>query len=98
MWTIAWPLYSRVCRGERGERVVGDGDDDQLDLLDEGLRLGERPGAAGQAGQPLAPGRIAAGDRLDRPAGPGQGEGQRAADRAAADDARWSGARPAPAC
>ena len=76
-----------LCR-ERGEGVVGDGDDDQLDLLDQGLRLGEGSGAAGQAGQSLAPVRIAAGDRLDRPVGPGQGERQRGADRAAADDAR----------
>ena len=30
-------------RGQRGDGVVGDGEDDQLDLLDEGLRLGERP-------------------------------------------------------
>ena len=57
VWTIAWPLYSRTRRGERRERVVRDGHDDQLDLLDEGLRLGEGPRAAGQPGQALAAGR-----------------------------------------
>ena len=45
VWTIAWPLYIRIARGERLDRIVGHGEDDQLDLLDEGLRLGERRGA-----------------------------------------------------
>ena len=57
--------------GERGEGVVGDGHDDQLDLLDEGLRLGERARAAGQPGQPLAPAR----DRGWPPPGPASRRG-----------------------
>jgi hypothetical protein len=75
-----------LCR-EGGELVVGDGDDDQLHLLDEGLRLGEGPSATGQTGHPLPSGRIPAGDRLDRPTGSGQGQRERAADRTATDDA-----------
>jgi len=74
-----------LCR-ERSELVVRDGDDDQLDLLDERLRFGECARATGQPGHPLTAGRIAAGDRLDRPAGAGQGQGERTPDRAAADD------------
>ena len=72
--------------GERRDGVVGDGDDDQLDLLDEGLRLGERADAVDLRAEPLAAGRVAAGDRLDRPAGPAQGDPEGGPDRARPDD------------
>ena len=73
--------------GERLDRVVRHGQDDQLDLLDEGLRLGERPGARRPAREPRPPAGVAAGDRMDRPAGPAEGEPERGPDRAGADDA-----------
>ena len=40
-----------------------------------------------QRAEPLAPRRVAAGDRVDRPAGPRQGDAERRPDRAGADDA-----------
>ena len=73
-------------RGQRGDGVVRDGDDDQLDLLDEGLRLGERTGPADERAEVLAPARVTARHRLDRPAGPGEGDAQRGPDRTRADD------------
>ena len=59
-------------RCKRRERIVGDRQDDEFDLLDEGLGVDERPLDGHEAPEPLAPTRVAAGDGVDRPAGPGQ--------------------------
>ena len=72
----------------RLDGVVGDGQDDELDLLDEGLRLGEGPDALDQAREPLAATDVAAGDGMDRPAGTAQGDAEGGPDRARPDDAR----------
>ena len=89
VWIIAWPLYIRTLARHRLDRVVGDGQDDELDLLDEGLRLGEparsrRPRPMNRSRQR----RIAAGDGMDRPAGTAQGDAEGGPDGARADDAR----------
>ncbi len=86
VWTMAWPLYIRTLGGEVGDRVVGDRDDDELDLLDEGLRFGERPRAVQRRGDARTPVRVAARDGVDRPAGPDQGGAERGPDGTTADD------------
>ena len=72
--------------GQRRDRVVGDGQDDQLDLVEDRLRVGEDAADVDQRAEPFAPARVAAGDRVDRPAGARQGDAERGADRAGADD------------
>ena len=53
------------------DRVVGDGEDDQLDLLDERRRRRRRPRTPGtRRPEPLAAARVPARDGVDRPAGP----------------------------
>ena len=86
MWTRAWPLYSRIARRQRLDRVVRDGQDDQLDFVEHRRDFLERPGPADELPEPLAPNRVAAGDGADRPAGPGQGEAEPRADGAGSDD------------
>ena len=73
--------------GQRRHDVVGDGQDDQLDLVEDRLRVGEDAGDIDQRAEPLAPARVAAGDRVDRPAGARQRDAQCRPDRAGADDA-----------
>ena len=73
MWIIACPLYIRRPLGQRRDDVVRDGQDDQLDLFDQGLRVDERPVDVDQATEPFAPAGVAAGDGVDRPAGARQG-------------------------
>ena len=46
----------------RRNGVVGDGQDDQLDLVEEGLGLGKRPGALDQRPEPLAASGVTAGN------------------------------------
>ena len=87
VWIIAWPLYIRSEPASAGDRVVGDGQDDQLDLVEDRLRVGEDAGDVDQRAEPLAPAGVAAGDRVDRPAAAGQGDPERGPDRAGADDA-----------
>jgi len=72
-------------RHER-DRVVGDREDDELDLLDERRRVHERPDAGDQAPEPLAPSGVAARHGMDRPARPVEGHTERRADRTRADD------------
>ena len=50
------------------------------------LRLGEGPADVDQRAEPLAPAGVAAGDRVDRPAGPRQRDAERGPDRAGPDD------------
>src|SRR6185503_15960954 len=68
------------------DRVVRDGEDDQLDLFDQGRRVGERPDARDEAPKPLAPRRVPAGDGMDRPAAAGQGDAEGRPDGAGPDD------------
>ena len=37
VWTIAWPPYRRSSAASRADRVVRDGQDDQLDLVEDGV-------------------------------------------------------------
>jgi hypothetical protein len=71
---------------QRGDRVIGHREDDELDLLHERRRLGEATGPLDEPAEPLAPLRVAAGDGMDRPAGPRQRDPERGAHGAAADD------------
>ena len=71
---------------QRRDHVVGHGEDDQLDLLDEGLRLGERARPLDEAREAFPAAGVAAGDGVDRPAGPAQGEPERRPDRTRAHD------------
>src|SRR4029079_17726656 len=72
--------------GDTGDGVVRDRDDDQLDLVHEGRRLGEGPAALDEARESLAPRRVPARHRLDRPAGPPEGDTERGPDGAPAAD------------
>ncbi len=73
--------------GQGGHDVVRDGEDHQLDLVEDWLRIGEDPVDVDQRAEPLAPRGVATGDRVDRPARARQGDAERSADRAGADDA-----------
>ena len=57
MWTIAWPLYRWSRPATDGDRVVGDGEDDELHLVEEGRGLGERADARDEGAEALAPAR-----------------------------------------
>ena len=48
VWIIAWPLYMWSRAGDRRDRVVGDGEDDQLDLVDERRRPRRTRGRPGR--------------------------------------------------
>ena len=54
MWTIAWPAYSRRLARERRDDVVGHGEDHELDVVDEGVGLGERADARDALAEPFA--------------------------------------------
>ena len=77
VWIIAWPLYIRSAPASGRDRIVGDGQDDQLDLVDERLRVGERAAHLDERPEPLAPAGVAAGDGVDRPARARQGDPER---------------------
>ena len=85
------PAVHPEAAGERPDHIVRDGQDDQLDLLDQRLRVGEGPGDLDQRAEPLASTGVAAGHGVDRPAGPRQRHAERGADRARPDDPddRW---------
>ena len=85
VWTIAWPLYIRSPPATRGSRRRGR-PGDQLDLVDEGRRLGERADARRRGCGTLPPGGVAARDGVDRPAGAVEGDAERRPDRAGPDD------------
>jgi hypothetical protein len=77
--------------GERGERVVGDGQDDEFDLIEDRLRIGEDPRDIDERAEPLPSARVATRDGVDGPARTRQGDAQRGPDRARPDDPddRW---------
>ena len=70
VWIIACPAYSRRPRRAARDDVVGDGEDHELDIVDDGVRLGEGADAGHELAEPLAAGRVARRDGADRPAGP----------------------------
>ena len=72
--------------GDGRDRVVGDGEDDQLDLLDERRRVGEGADARDEAPESVAPARVAARDGVDRPASPVERDAERGPDRTRPDD------------
>src|SRR4051812_11580682 len=72
--------------GESRHDVVGDGEDDQLDLVEDRLGIGEDAGHLDERAETIAPRRIAAGDRVDRPAGAGQRDAECRPDRTGPDD------------
>ena len=71
---------------EGGDRVVGNGEQDQLDLVEQRVRLGEGAGAGDQVAEAGTPFGIAARDRRDRPARPHKRHSESSADRTRADD------------
>jgi hypothetical protein len=77
--------------GEGGDRVVGDREDDELDLVEDRLRVGEDADDVDERAEPLTAGRVAAGDGVDRPAGTRQRHPQSGPDRPRPDDPddRW---------
>ena len=87
VWIMAWPPYIRSDPRERRDRIVGDGQDDQLDLVEDGLRIGEDAADVDQRAEPLAPAGIPARHRVDRPAGSTQRHAERGADRTGPHDA-----------
>ena len=87
VWTSACPLYSRMLAGDGSIASSGTARMISSTSSSERVDLGEGARAADQLLEPLAPGGVAAGDRLDRPAGPGQGQAERRSDGAGADDA-----------
>ena len=72
--------------GERPDDVIGDGQDDQLDFVEDRLRVGEDSADLDQRTKPLAPGGIAAGDGMDRPTPACEGDAERRPDRSRPDD------------
>ena len=71
---------------QRGDGVVRDGQDDQLDLVEDGLRIGKDAGHLDQRAEALPAAGVAAGHGLDRPAGAAQGDSERGPDRTGPDD------------
>ena len=76
---------------ERGDRVVGDGHDNKLDLIEQRVGLCEGPGPADQLAEPSPALRIPARDGRNRPAGPRERDRKRASYGPAPDDPddRW---------
>ena len=62
--------------GQRRDDVVGDGEDDQLHLVQHGVRLGEDPAAVDEPTEPLPPAGIPTGHGVDRPAATRQGDAE----------------------
>ncbi len=73
-------------RRQRCDRIVGYGDDDELDLVHQGLRLGERARRGHERPEPFAPRRITRRDGRHGPTGPSEGHPERRADRARSHD------------
>src|SRR5207247_1057397 len=76
------PKPARECR----DRIVRDGQDDQLHLFDQGFRIGEGAIDLHKRPEALATTDVTAGDGVDRPAGPRQGNAKGGPDRTRADD------------
>ena len=72
--------------GDLCDRVVRHGEDDQLHLVHQGIRLGERAGTRDVLAEAFASPGIAGGDRDHRPACAREGRAQGRAHRSGADD------------
>ena len=89
VWMSAWPAYRRRRLRDRDDDVVGDREDHELDVVDEGVRLGEPAGAGDVLAEPRPPGR----DPATRPRPPASPLG-RARCRAPCRPARRPRSRP----
>ena len=72
--------------GELGDGVVRDGQDDELRIVEQRRRLGERANARYERTEPLAPRLIPGSDGHDRPAGTMERRAERRAHGSRADD------------
>ncbi len=72
--------------GDDGDRVVGDGDDDELRVVEKRVRLGEGANAWHEAAKALAPPGIAGRDRADDPTRAIEGHAERGSHGSRADD------------
>jgi hypothetical protein len=73
-------------RGQGPDRVVRHRQHDELDLVEEGVGLGKGAGTVDEAAEPIAPLRVAAGDRGDGPAGPPERDSEGRPDGPSPDD------------
>ena len=96
VWTIAWPAYRRSDAGDRDDRVVGDREDHELDVVDERIRLGEPACAGDVRAEPLPAAGIARRDGADGPARPVERDPQRRSRRRPRRRSRPPDARPGP--
>jgi hypothetical protein len=80
------PAVHPDAAGKRRDGVVGHGEDDELDLLDEGRRLREAACSLDPASKRLAPTGITARHGVDGPARPGEGDAEGGPDGTRADD------------
>ena len=85
-------------RGERLDDVVRDGEDHELDVVDERVRLGERADARDALAEPLAARRVARRDGADRPARPRLSATPSAVPTAPAPTIPTTGRSPGPEC
>ena len=87
MWIIAWPPYIRSEPASGAMASSGTARMISSTSSRSGSGLGEDAVHLDERAEPLAAARVAAGDRLDRPAGAAQRDAERRADRARPDDA-----------
>ena len=78
-------VQAQAARDDR-DRVVGDGDDDELGVIEDRRGLGERSNARHERPEAVAPGRISRRDRTDDPAGAIQRHAEGRPDSPGADD------------
>ena len=87
VWTIAWPLYIRMLRASGSIASSGTARMISSTSSTRACASANGPRALDEPSEPRAAVGIAARDRVDRPAGPAEGQAERGADRARADDA-----------
>ena len=86
VWIIAWPLYIRSAPASGA--ITSSGTARMISSTSSTSGSGSTNARVDldQRAEALAPGRVAAGDRVDRPAGTRQGHAEGRPDRAGADD------------
>ncbi len=72
--------------GQARQGIVGNGEDDELDLIQEGGRLGEPSSSRHKGSKSLPTARVAGGNRPDRPAGMGERDPESRANRPGTHD------------
>ena len=82
MWTIAWPPYMWSSPATAGIASSGTARMISSTSSTSGVGVGERPDAGDERPEPVAPAGVAARDRVDRPAGPVEGDAEGRPDRA----------------